>query len=128
MNTVPAVNGHEGGRSLPVKSTVPIHTKHEARIAPPLQEVKKAVAQIEQYVQSAQRDLRFHIDEELGRLIVHVIDRSTQKTIRQIPSEEVVKMARNFRAHRAQEQLYAEQRSASHIKRDPRVRLVDTRI
>ena len=125
--TRPAVNGHGGGKTLPPESTSPIHTKHEARTAEPLQEVKRAAAQIEQYVQSVQRDLIFHVDEELGRSIVRVIDRSTQKTIRQIPSEEVVQMARNLRTHRAQEQLDAQQRSFSR-KRDPRVHLVDTRI
>ena len=123
----PAVNGHGGGEALPPKSTSPIHTKHEARTAEPLREVKRAVAQIERYVQSVQRDLRFHVDEELGRSIVRVIDRHTQKTIRQIPSEEVVQMARNLRTHQAQEQLDAHQRSASR-KRDPGLHLVDTRI
>ena len=125
--TQPAVNGHGGGKALPPESTSPIHTKHEARTPEPLQEVKRAAVQIEQYVQSVQRDLRFYVDEESGRSIVRVVDRTTQKTIRQIPSEEVVQMARNLGTYRAQEQLDALQRSASR-KHDPGLHLLDTRI
>lgn len=47
--------------------------------------LQSAVAQMNEYVQSTQRDLQFSYDEELGDTIVRVLDRSTQEVIRQIP-------------------------------------------
>lgn len=56
--------------------------------------VEKAVARMNEYTQSIQRDLRFNLDEESGRVVVNVIDRKSQEVIRQIPDETFLKMAR----------------------------------
>lgn len=59
-----------------------------------LEEVTEAVSDITDYVQSISRDLQFKVDENVGSTIVTVLDHETQEVIRQIPSEEVVAMAR----------------------------------
>ncbi len=59
--------------------------------------VERAVAQLNDYVQSFQRDLRFTVDEDLGRAIVHVVDKNTQEVIRQIPNETALRLARNLK-------------------------------
>ena len=58
-------------------------------------EVAIAVIKISEYVQNLQRDLQFNIDKESGRVVVRVIDSKTDELIRQIPSEEVLALAKS---------------------------------
>ena len=58
--------------------------------------VEEAVGQLNDYVQSIKRDLKFSVDDDSGRVIVKVIDSNTKELIRQIPSEDVLTMARNL--------------------------------
>ncbi|AFJ03473.1 Flagellin protein FlaG [Methylophaga frappieri] len=60
------------------------------------QEVSQAVSQINDYVQNMQRSLQFSVDELSGRNVVTVIDKETEEVIRQIPSEEVLSIARSI--------------------------------
>lgn len=41
-------------------------------------------------------DLQFNVHEDTGRVVVTVIDESTGKVIREIPPEEVLKLAASF--------------------------------
>ena len=66
--------------------------------------VERAVQSLNSYAQSFQRDLEFSVDEELGRPIVHVVDRNTQEVIRQIPSDVALRLARNLQSHQALQQ------------------------
>ena len=58
------------------------------------EDVAKAVSDISDYVQNISRDLQFQVDNHTGGTIVTVLDHETKEIIRQIPSEEVVAMAR----------------------------------
>lgn len=58
--------------------------------------VKAAVAQMNEYIQSTQRDLTFSYDEASGETIVKVLDRNTQDVIRQIPDEIFLKIAQDI--------------------------------
>jgi flagellar protein FlaG len=60
--------------------------------------VHEAVAKMNEYVQSTQRDLQFSYNEELGETIVKVLDSKTQEVIRQIPDEVFVNLAQNLNA------------------------------
>jgi len=60
------------------------------------EKVSAAVAQMNEYIQSTQRDLRFSIDRESGETIVKVLDRQTQEVIRQIPDDVFLKLAQNL--------------------------------
>lgn len=55
--------------------------------------VEQAVNQMNQYVQTLNRDLQFSVDEDSGRTVVKVLDTETKEVIRQIPSEELLRMA-----------------------------------
>ena len=57
------------------------------------QRLRAAVAQMNDYIQSTQRDLQFSYDEESGETVVKVIDRKTQDVIRQIPDEIFLKIS-----------------------------------
>lgn len=58
--------------------------------------VQAAVAQMNEYIQSTQRDLHFSYDQSSGETIVRVLDRSTQDVIRQIPDEIFLKIAQRI--------------------------------
>jgi uncharacterized FlaG/YvyC family protein len=55
-----------------------------------------AVSQINDHVQNLQRNLQFTVDDITGKNIVTVVDSETDKVIRQIPSEEVLEVARRI--------------------------------
>ena len=56
-------------------------------------ELEEAVNKVESFLSSQNRDLSFTIDDETKRTIVTVKESSSGEVIRQIPSEEVLKLA-----------------------------------
>jgi flagellar protein FlaG len=62
----------------------------------PVAQVKAAAEQIESYLRSNGRALEFRVDGDTGRLVVTVRDPATGDTIRQIPSEEALAVARSL--------------------------------
>ncbi|HHJ13525.1 MAG TPA: flagellar protein FlaG [Gammaproteobacteria bacterium] len=65
----------------------------ERRAAADRQEVEAAVSRISDFVQNFQRDLQFSVDKESGRTVIKVVDSETEEVIRQIPSEETLRLA-----------------------------------
>jgi flagellar protein FlaG len=59
-----------------------------------LEELQKAVEKLQEFVSIAASDIQFSIDKDLGRTVVKVIDRETKDVIRQIPSEEMLDLAK----------------------------------
>jgi flagellar protein FlaG len=58
------------------------------------EDVMKAVAaQIESYLKANGRDLEFSVDNETGRTVITVRDRSTGEVIRQIPDAEALRIS-----------------------------------
>ena len=60
------------------------------------EKVEKTIMEISDYIQNISRDLRFQVDEQTGTTIVTVLDHETKEVIRQIPSEELVAIARRI--------------------------------
>lgn len=60
--------------------------------------LKTAVDQIEKFIASTNKELKFVLDDEQakGKLVVKIIDRETDKVIRQIPSEEALRIAKTL--------------------------------
>lgn len=58
--------------------------------------LKMAVQEIEKFVQSVKRNLEFSIDEPSGKVVVKVIASDSGEVIRQIPNEEVLKLANSL--------------------------------
>jgi flagellar protein FlaG len=63
---------------------------------PSVADVKQAARQLEQFMQSMNRYLEFRIDTDSGRTVVTVRDKTTGDTVRQIPTEEVLRLAQNL--------------------------------
>ncbi|MCF7203438.1 flagellar protein FlaG [Pseudomonas oligotrophica] len=65
------------------------------KVAGPIRkvEVGEAVERIRSQVQSLQRDLNFSVDDSTGELVVRVVDGDSGKVVRQIPSEDILRLA-----------------------------------
>lgn len=58
------------------------------------QSLKAAVQQIDSYVRNLGRSLAISVDETSGSYVVQVQNMETQEVVRQIPSEEVLRVSR----------------------------------
>lgn len=76
--------------AVPVASSQEAPKAREASRA----EVEAAVEQIRNFVRTAASTLNFAIDNDTGITVITVSDSSTKEVIRQIPSEEVVAIAK----------------------------------
>jgi flagellar protein FlaG len=79
-----------------VASTVIKPSNVDASSQPTREVVAKAAAEIQQFVQSMGRNLSFSVDETTGYNVVRVVNPSTGELVRQLPSEELLKIARDF--------------------------------
>lgn len=55
--------------------------------------VESAVSDLKSIVQKVQRNLDFSVDESSGDVVVKVIDSESGKIVRQIPSEELLRLS-----------------------------------
>ena len=83
------------GNGLPVRQELPGsgNTGPGASVA---SDVRQAVTRINDYVQAFRRDLQFQVDKDTDHVVVRVVDSDSGEVIRQIPSEEVLAVARNL--------------------------------
>lgn len=74
-----------------------IKPSNVSQASQPTQEViAKTAKQMESFVQSMGRELSFSIDEKTGYSIIRVVNPQTGEVIRQLPSEELLKIAEMF--------------------------------
>jgi len=60
------------------------------------EQVDEAVTSIQSFVQNIRRDLNFSVDDSSGRVVVKVTDGASGEVIRQLPSEEALRLAENL--------------------------------
>jgi flagellar protein FlaG len=96
-----------GGSARPAAATTEsqraVRSRSESRAADrqadlSRDEVQKLVDRIGEQIRIERRSLSFTVNDELGKTIVTVIDRETDEVIRQIPSEELVRIAQAIKA------------------------------
>ena len=58
--------------------------------------IAKAAEQIQDFVKSMGRDLNFSVDQTTGYHVVRVVDPSTGEVVRQLPSKELLEIARSM--------------------------------
>lgn len=80
----------ESGKVLPAMQ------QSEKDVEERRKELQNAIRNVSGYVQNITRELNFSVDEELGKTIVRVIDENTGDVIRQIPSEDMLQLAKNL--------------------------------
>ena len=64
----------------------------KAADAKPSADMTDLVERFRSQVQSIQRDLNFSVDDSTGDVVVQVIDGDSGKVVRQIPSEEILRL------------------------------------
>ena len=79
------------GKELPVKD---VQATQDANIKP---DIEQAVTEINDYVQSVQRDLHFSVDKDSGETVVRVRDKESGELIRQIPEDIFLSLAQNLK-------------------------------
>ena len=86
----------------PLAAVTPIQqSKPEAAVS--RTELQNAVDVVNQAVALEQRSLSFSIDDVSGRSVIKVVDFETDELIKQIPSEELLKVAQDIK--RLQEEM-----------------------
>jgi flagellar protein FlaG len=58
--------------------------------------VEEVASKLQEFVNLLDKKLQFSVDEDSGRQVVRVTDQLSGDVIRQIPSEEVLRLARNL--------------------------------
>src|SRR5688572_6638464 len=83
--------------SAPTREAPPAPVSPVAEKPPPAptqEEVREAIKEIQRNVGNSSTSLQFSVDSATGRTIVSIIDAETNEIVRQIPTEEVMKLAR----------------------------------
>jgi flagellar protein FlaG len=62
----------------------------------PKQVLEAVAKQLQQFLQSSQRAVEFRVDADTGAQVITVRDANTGEIIRQMPSEEVLRVMRNL--------------------------------
>lgn len=60
------------------------------------EQLKAAINRLNELMENSGRSLAFSVDDELGDVVVKVMDKQTEELIRQIPNEEALKFAKNL--------------------------------
>lgn len=81
--------GAGAGTAPPVSPQV---QQRESKIVK-AEDIVSAAARIREHVQSLQRDLNFSVDDSTGQVVVQVLDGDSGKVVRQIPSEDILRLA-----------------------------------
>jgi flagellar protein FlaG len=58
--------------------------------------LEAAVSDMQNFVQSVQRDINFNVDDSSGRVVINVTEAVSGDVIRQIPSEEALRLSENL--------------------------------
>jgi flagellar protein FlaG len=59
-----------------------------------VEQVRNAVAQVQKAYAPLAQDLHFAIDKDTGKMVVKLVDAKTNTVLRQIPSDEILSMAK----------------------------------
>lgn len=78
------------GKTVPAARTVGVPAEEKKK------ELEQALKQVSGYVQNITRELNFSIDEELDQAVVTVLDQESGEVIRQMPTEEMLSLAKNI--------------------------------
>ncbi|MDP2028146.1 MAG: flagellar protein FlaG [Thiobacillus sp.] len=96
INQAMQLDGRTNG-TAPVKAVaVPSPQLASASQKPSTEELKVAVAAINQVMQQANQSLEFSVDTSTNRTVVKMVDTGTGELIRQFPSEAVLAISRGI--------------------------------
>lgn len=59
-------------------------------------DAQKATDTINKFLEGASKGLEFSVDDDLGKVIVKIVDRTTREVIRQMPTEEALNISKSL--------------------------------
>lgn len=103
--SVPAVNDQEAAITSPETGSGPGKADESVWLTPGTtpelhkelrQKVAEVIPKVRELMQKNQRSLDFEVAEEFNRIIITVIDKETNRVIRQIPPEDFIGIANAY--------------------------------
>ena len=58
------------------------------------QTLSAAISSVEEYIKPFNNRLEFNVDKDVGRVVIKVVDKETEEVILQVPSEEMLAIAK----------------------------------
>ena len=102
---VRSMRGDADSQAERVRASSPASAEQEQQARPQAesarQPVEEAVSSIKAFAQSIQRNLNFALDDSTGRVVVKVTDGISSEVIRQIPSEDALRLAESLEEARS---------------------------
>lgn len=89
-------NGGTQGTGVAAPAAPVIDAAKAAPVQPDTNQLQAAMEEIQKAVASRNSNLQFSFDDETNKTIVRVVDTESGELIRQIPSEELVAIARSI--------------------------------
>ncbi len=83
------------GRPAPASSPIPLEP-HVASDFPQTTQLKNAVGKFNDVMRQSKQNLEFSVDADTKKPVVKLVDTETGEVIRQIPSEEMLSIARSI--------------------------------
>ena len=96
---VPAATPHPPTAPTTVDAaanTTTAQAVHNPAKPPSAEDIQDAVKKVQKAVAPLAQELLFSIDKDTGRTVVKVMDTATKKVVRQIPTEEILEMAKSI--------------------------------
>lgn len=88
--------GSQSDETAEIKSAIEAGAAKNAEKDAPQEQVKQAVTKLNDYIQNVQRDLEFQMDDNSGKTVISVVDRHTNKVVRQIPDDVALRLAQEL--------------------------------
>ena len=89
----PQTQASSGATPSAPSTTQPARNQNASQPEPSIEQLRQAVNQINENIQSVNKDVQFSIDHQSGRVVVKVVDTQNNQVIRQIPSKETLAVA-----------------------------------
>jgi flagellar protein FlaG len=91
--TPPASKVQPAGPQVAATVQAPAKPQDKPQAPPPSVDIEAVARQLESFLKRVSRELEFHVDGSSGRVVCSVRDSQTGDLIRQIPNEEVLRLA-----------------------------------
>lgn len=76
------------------KETPPVQDEVSLKPSVSQEQLKAAVENVQEYIKPYNNSLQFSVSDETEQVVIKVVDRTTKELIRQIPSEEMLAIAK----------------------------------
>jgi flagellar protein FlaG len=67
-----------------------------AKVTPSIEQLNKAVSDINKTIQSLSQSIEFTVDKDSERVVVKIVDQQTNEVLRQIPTEEALEISKSL--------------------------------